>query len=68
MSSIIEEIENTPFWAFNYDLATPPAVAEKGMDSFTELIEFPDQHEEIVNNLQTEVSNLFKNLNKPGPR
>jgi ABC-type glycerol-3-phosphate transport system substrate-binding protein len=57
---IIAEIESAPFWAFNYDLATPPAVAEQGMDSFNELIEFPDQHLAILENLQTEVQTLFE--------
>lgn len=56
---IIAEIESTPYWAFNYDLATPPAVAEQGMDSFNELIEFPDQHQAILENLQSEVRVLF---------
>jgi len=52
---IIAEIESTPHWAFNYDLATPPAAAEQGMDSFNELIEFPDQHLAILENLEAEV-------------
>jgi multiple sugar transport system substrate-binding protein/raffinose/stachyose/melibiose transport system substrate-binding protein len=56
---IITEIESTPHWAFNYDLATPPAVAEQGMDSFNELIEFPDQHLAILENLESEVRVLF---------
>jgi len=56
---LIEEIESTPYWAFNYDLATPPAVAEQGMDSFNELVEFPDQHKAILENLQAEVQVLF---------
>lgn len=54
------EIKETPFWAFNYDLATSPLVAEKGMDSFNELIMFPDQYHEILLNLQTEVARLSK--------
>lgn len=56
---LIAEIESTPQWAFNYDLATPPAVAEQGMDSFNELIEFPDQHLAILENLQSEVRGHF---------
>ena len=56
---IIAEIESTPYWAFNYDLATPPVVAEQGMDSFNELIEFPDQHLAILENLESEVRVLF---------
>jgi multiple sugar transport system substrate-binding protein/raffinose/stachyose/melibiose transport system substrate-binding protein len=56
---IIAEIESTSHWAFNYDLATPPDVAEQGMDSFNELIEFPDQYLAILENLQTEARALF---------
>lgn len=58
---ILKEIELSPHWAFNYDLATPPDIAEKGMDSFNELIEFPDQHQAILENLQTEIQDFFNN-------
>ncbi len=58
---IVKEVESASFWAFNYDLATSPDVAEKGMDSFVELIEFPDQYHAILENLQTEVSALLAN-------
>ena len=57
---IIAEIESASHWAFNYDLATPPAVAEQGLDSFNELLEFPDQHLAILKNLQSEVQVLFE--------
>jgi ABC-type glycerol-3-phosphate transport system substrate-binding protein len=59
---LFQEIQETPFWAFNYDLATSPLIAEKGMDSFNELIMFPDQYREILLNLQTEVAPLFKKV------
>lgn len=52
------EIDGSPAWAFNYDLATSPAVAEQGMDSFAELIAFPGQHQAIVENLAREVASL----------
>ncbi len=45
-------------WAFNYDLATASAIADKGMDSFNEIIAFPDQTTEILANLQNEVDKI----------
>ncbi len=54
------EMKETPFWAFNYDLATLPLIAEKGMDSFNELIMFPEQYQKILLNLQTEVALFYK--------
>jgi multiple sugar transport system substrate-binding protein/raffinose/stachyose/melibiose transport system substrate-binding protein len=55
---LFHEIKKTPFWAFNYDLATSPLIAEKGMDSFNELIMFPDQYREILQNLQMEIAQI----------
>ena len=55
---ILGEAESSPHWAFAYDLATPIAIAEKGMDSFNELIEFPGQYESILDNLQQEINAL----------
>ena len=46
-------------WAFNYDLATRPAVAEKGLDSFTELLAFPAQYREILRHLRQETGALW---------
>lgn len=45
-------------WAFNYDLATPGDIADKGMDSFNELIAFPDQSEEILEYLEAAVAKI----------
>ena len=59
---LFKEIKNTPFWAFNFDLATSPPIAEKVMDSFNELIMFPDQYREILLNLQSEVAPLVKEV------
>lgn len=57
---LLREISTSSHWAFNYDLATPFAVAEHGLDSFNELIAFPEQYKEILKNLDQEVSLLFK--------
>lgn len=50
-------------WAFNYDLATRADIADKGMDSFNELLAFPDQTEEILNHLQSAAARI-----QPPPR
>ncbi|MDK9706217.1 MAG: extracellular solute-binding protein [Desulforhopalus sp.] len=52
------EMVSAPEWAFNYDLATKPAIAGKGLDSLSELIAFPDQYLEILRHLQAEVEKL----------
>ncbi len=55
---ILAEIDSSVHWAFNYDLATAAGIADKGMDSFNELIAFPDQYAEILQHLQMEVSKM----------
>lgn len=57
---ILKESDDSRYWAFNYDLATSSAIAEKGMDSFNEIIAFPDQGSEILENLQAEIAKLPK--------
>ncbi|SHO49951.1 multiple sugar transport system substrate-binding protein [Desulfopila aestuarii DSM 18488] len=51
-----QEIEHSERWAFNFDLATPPEIADRAMDSFNELIEFPGQYLQILSDLQTEIA------------
>lgn len=59
---LLKEIATSSHWAFNYDLATPSAVAELGMDSFNELIAFPEQYEGILKNLNQETSLIFEEI------
>lgn len=54
-----KEIERSKHWAFNYDLATWADIADRGMDSFNELIEFPDHYEKILHDLQNEVEDIL---------
>ncbi|MFH2057627.1 MAG: extracellular solute-binding protein [Pseudomonadota bacterium] len=56
------EIQQSSAWAFNYDLATPGQVAELGMNSFQELIEFPDQYEKILENVDKEARIVFSQI------
>jgi multiple sugar transport system substrate-binding protein/raffinose/stachyose/melibiose transport system substrate-binding protein len=53
---ILAEVERAPHWAFNYDLATTSERAEKGLDSFVELIEFPGRYQSILENLELEIT------------
>lgn len=55
---IVGESESSSHWAFNYDLATAPEIAEKGMDSFNELIAFPAQGGKILEHLHAEVEKI----------
>jgi multiple sugar transport system substrate-binding protein/raffinose/stachyose/melibiose transport system substrate-binding protein len=55
---IRKESTSASHWAFNYDLATASAIADKGMDSFNEIIAFPDQTAAILTNLQNEVEKI----------
>jgi ABC-type glycerol-3-phosphate transport system substrate-binding protein len=55
---IEEEMVSAPEWAFNYDLATRPAIAEEGLDSFSELLAFPDQYLEILRHLRREIAEI----------
>ncbi|MFH2092089.1 MAG: extracellular solute-binding protein [Pseudomonadota bacterium] len=57
-----QEINLSMAWAFNYDLATPPRVAELGMNSFQELIAFPDQYEKILENVDLEARIIFDQI------
>lgn len=45
---ILNTIRATPHWAFNYDLATPPAVAEIGLDGFKQFISNPGSYTDIL--------------------
>ena len=51
-----EEIDRSDQWAFAFDLATPQAVADRGLDSFNELIAFPGQYPAILEDLHNEIS------------
>lgn len=57
---LLAERESARVWMFNYDLATPPAVADRGMDSFNELIAFPNQYRTILHDLQEYLTDLQK--------
>jgi len=58
---IQDNIAKSTNWAFNYDLATPPAIAELGLKAFAEFIEFPQYYNKILQKLEKESSaTLYK--------
>lgn len=44
----IDEIARSPVFAFNFDLSTPPAVAELGLNAFSEFLAFPAAYPQII--------------------
>ena len=43
-----EYLKEVPNWAFNYDLATPPPVADVGLDAFSEFMAMPNEYQRIL--------------------
>lgn len=54
-------LANAPFYAFNYDLATPPPVADVGLNAFVELWNNPADYIGILSRVQSRIEseNLF---------
>ncbi|PKN42729.1 MAG: hypothetical protein CVU60_05070 [Deltaproteobacteria bacterium HGW-Deltaproteobacteria-18] len=55
---ILPLIGKAPSWAFNFDLAARPDVAELGLNAFTEFLAFPDLAPQILQRLDAKVRNL----------
>ena len=55
---ILPLIDKAPVWAFNFDLAARPDVAELGLNAFTEFLAFPDLAPQILQRLDAKVRNL----------
>lgn len=51
-----------PNWAFNYDLATPPPVADVGLDAFARFIDNPDDYVEILENTEQRAQAAWDNM------
>lgn len=56
------ELQKTPNWAFNYDLATPPVVAEKGLTLFGEFLQSPNSYRELLSTLENERQSMDTNI------
>lgn len=53
---------SVPNWAFNYDLATPPPVADVGLDAFAQFIDNPAGYMEILRNTQERAQAAWSNM------
>jgi multiple sugar transport system substrate-binding protein/raffinose/stachyose/melibiose transport system substrate-binding protein len=62
----LDAISNSQYFAFNYDLATAPEVAELGLAAFTEFLAFPASYAEIQLKLDRDVKAKFAKLRSAG--
>ena len=60
MQHAFEVVKNAPTFAFNYDLTTPPPVAEVGLSMFTQFIDQPSEYKKILTQTQTASARAFK--------
>jgi len=51
-----------PNWAFNYDLATPPPVADVGLDAFAKFVDSPGDYMSILEETETGAKAAFEGL------
>ena len=51
-----------PNWAFNYDLATPPPVADVGLDAFAKFIDSPGDYMSILEETEAGAKAAFEGL------
>ncbi|MBV7335132.1 extracellular solute-binding protein [Chloroflexi bacterium TSY] len=61
-AAIAGEIANDAVFAFNYDLATPPPVAEVGLNAFSEFMNDPDDFMAMLERVQEDASAAFAEL------
>ena len=62
VARIAGEIANDPVFAFNYDLATPPPVAEVGLNSFSEFMANPGDYEAMLERVQADAAAEFAGM------
>lgn len=55
-----EALQKCTGFHFNYDLSTPPAVAELGLDAFVEFMHNPADYKGILERVQTKAAEAFK--------
>lgn len=48
---MLDDIKRSKHWAFNYDLATSPDTAEKGLNFFIEFLSFPEAYKLLLEEL-----------------
>jgi multiple sugar transport system substrate-binding protein/raffinose/stachyose/melibiose transport system substrate-binding protein len=57
-----QEIDSSPYFAFNYDLSTPPAVAQLGLNAFSEFLAFPGEYPDIQKQLAADAKRSFAEI------
>ena len=62
VARIAGEIAADPVFAFNYDLQTPPPVAEVGLSSFSEFMANPGDYEAMLERVQEEAHAEFMGM------
>ncbi len=62
VARIAAEIAADPVFAFNYDLATPPPVAEVGLNSFAEFMANPGDYEAMLERVQADAAAEFAGM------
>jgi len=62
VARIAGEIAESAVYAFNYDLATPPPVAEVGLNSFAEFMANPGDYEAMLERVQADAAAEFAGM------
>ena len=62
VARIAGEIAESAVYAFNYDLATPPPVAEVGLNSFSEFMANPGDYEAMLERVQADAAAEFAGM------
>ena len=60
MQHALDVVKNAQAFAFNYDLATPPPVAEVGLSAFAQFIDNPGDVKSILDQTQAAAAAAFK--------
>jgi len=60
MQRAFETVAKSDTFAFNYDLATPPPVAEVGLSMFSRFMDDPSKYEEILIMAAKDAEKAFK--------
>lgn len=57
---VLQDVAQADTFAFNYDLATPPPMAEVGLNAFSEFMARPDSYMNILQKTENSRLELFK--------
>lgn len=57
---VLKDVAQADTFAFNYDLATPPPMAEAGLNAFSEFMARPDSYMDILRKTENSRLELFK--------